>query len=58
MKMKRTRVSKVVLLAMSCLATVLADLYLAGTIDQADSRIKPFFLMYRAINAARFCRQR
>ena len=28
-----------------------ADLYLAGTIDQADSQIKPFFLMYRAIRA-------
>ena len=30
-----------------------ADLYLAGTIDQADSRIKPFFLMYKAISAFR-----
>jgi D-alanyl-D-alanine carboxypeptidase len=30
-----------------------ADLYLAGTIDQADSRVKPFFLMYKAINASR-----
>lgn len=30
-----------------------ADLYLAGTVDQADSRVKPFFLMYKAINAVR-----
>lgn len=30
-----------------------ADIYLAGTIDQADSRIKPFFLMYKAISAIR-----
>ena len=29
------------------------NLYLAGTIDQADSRIKPFFLVYKAINAVR-----
>lgn len=26
-----------------------SDLYLAGTIDQTDSQIKPFFLMYKAI---------
>ena len=26
-----------------------ADLYLAGTLDQTDSDIKPFFLMYQAI---------
>ena len=26
-----------------------SDLYLAGTIDQADSQTKPFFLMYKAI---------
>jgi D-alanyl-D-alanine carboxypeptidase len=29
------------------------NLYLAGTIDQADSRIKPFLLMYKAISAVR-----
>jgi D-alanyl-D-alanine carboxypeptidase len=29
------------------------NLYLAGTIDQADSRVKPFFLMYKAISAVR-----
>jgi len=29
------------------------NLYLAGTIDQADSPVKPFFLMYKAINAVR-----
>jgi D-alanyl-D-alanine carboxypeptidase len=28
-----------------------ADLYLAGTIDQTNSQIKPFFLMYQAIKA-------
>jgi D-alanyl-D-alanine carboxypeptidase len=27
------------------------NLYLAGTIDQADSRTKPFFLIYKAISA-------
>ena len=26
-----------------------SDLYLAGTIDQTDSQVKPFFLMYQAI---------
>jgi D-alanyl-D-alanine carboxypeptidase len=30
-----------------------ADLYLAGTIDQADSQIKPFLLMYKAIRDIR-----
>jgi D-alanyl-D-alanine carboxypeptidase len=30
-----------------------ADLYLAGTIDQADSQVKPFFLMYKVIKEVR-----
>ena len=29
------------------------NLYLAGTINQADSQVKPFFLMYKAISAVR-----
>jgi D-alanyl-D-alanine carboxypeptidase len=35
-----------------------SDLYLAGTIDQADSQTKPFFLMYSAIKDVRRLKDR